>query len=1139
MTLYTIHRAYEKAMDDYADRFDDGVNATACLMDILRCSIQMKGVDCLAVAYRTLENGFEYVVDEGAEKVVYVMELIRAKNKFAFHNLTPSHFRGMLLNIRIRKKDKPKCFMFGEVQFKLERVINLLHKFESHRHYEYFRTLVKGNVEEVDDMLNKLFLFVNKVCPVPVLMSLLIAVMDKGEQTVAKDLTKHAKAWKRAFARISKAPMLLQWTSKLQDQKLKKVISNVATGPKSKTPRGQQKKKEAPALPLDRTGLYQMAIQTVLRKWNPKQYQVAQSVFSKISCYNVFNRANARVFDENHIQAALTTDEERAIWKTLREKAKESEDGLPLIKVTEMSTDGFGKYQFKHLSFQEFMAAYETLHSGETEGERHSWTEAYEDAKTTASVPFCESLVRCYLSDGQITVDSNNLRESSLKVARETDTYLLRALASQRLFPTHDPINLSGCSWITDLDLGTWTTKGSQTQSITLRGVPELTDKGVTILAEACREVTSIDLSGNLKITDASLFALANNCNGLLEVNVYGCRGLTDAGLAKLMMQCPRLFPANMRFHLSVAKCLGAVRASHMYPDLIEVDLRGQEGVTDAGLAHLAKLHPSRVLSRKKGDTFLNEVAKHHPDLETIDLHKCKLVTEDGLSNLLQKCSSIHPDKINSVNKGDAFLKTVANCRPWIQEIDLTDCQAVTDAGLAVLMSKCQALHPDKVKAAAKSSAFVKSVAENHTHIAEIDLLDANVTDEALAALITKCLSLHPDAVKSKQKGPLFLKAVMAHRDVLEKINLQGCAVAKDEDLALLLHKYPNMHPDKILSEEKGDNFIETVCTLHAPKLTGIDLNGCKAVSDAALAGLLDKCKRLQVDSILSSKKGDVFLSSVGMKRPLTTKIDLRGCEGVTDKGLADLLSKCKDLDPDNILSDAKGGSFLLAVGEHRKGLEELDLSQASGVTDTDLAKLVGLCPHLHPDKIKSNKKGDAFCSALAKHNANLEEIELSNCKGVTDSGLANLLTGCTKLHPDQVKSGVKASKFVEAVVNTRSDLETIDLSNARVTDDELAKLIEKCPKLYPSKIKSNSKADNFLTAVAQKRHDLTEIDLMECTHVTDAGLAKLIEHCPNLSPDNVLSLNKGDGLLKLSLRYLDHLHWHPLKCRNVGMPQS
>jgi len=68
------------------------------------------------------------------------------------------------------------------------------------------------------------------------------------------------------------------------------------------------------------------------------------------------------------------------------------------------------------------------------------------------------------------------------------------------------------------------------------------------------------------------------------------------------------------------------------------------------------------------------------------------------------------------------------------------------------------------------------------------------------------------------------------------------------------------------------------------------------AVGDAKLAELLEKCTQLLPETLLSEEKGDKFCEAVVKHHPEVTKLNLRGCKDITDKGLEKLIAGCKRL---------------------------------------------------------------------------------------------------------------------------------------------------------------------------------------------------------------------------------------------------
>jgi len=195
-------RVFEKALDDYWDRFADSVPATACVSDIVRCRFLCPSLEaCANVAQ---------VLIEGAPAW---LELIRVKNKF--RELDSAHFRNMLFNFRVHfcggcgalrdsavlehgcscdNKDQQERQQGGEgggcrltshifeIQVHHEQILGLSEKMHSHMYYEFFRT--KNDTikpEELDFMIDNQLQFFAEIRSSPVLLSLLILILDVGD----------------------------------------------------------------------------------------------------------------------------------------------------------------------------------------------------------------------------------------------------------------------------------------------------------------------------------------------------------------------------------------------------------------------------------------------------------------------------------------------------------------------------------------------------------------------------------------------------------------------------------------------------------------------------------------------------------------------------------------------------------------------------------------------------------------------------------------------------------------------------------------------------------------------------------------------------------------------------------------------
>ena len=233
-------------------------------------------------------------------------------------------------------------------------------------------------------------------------------------------------------------------------------------------------------------------------------------------------------------------------------------------------------------------------------------------------------------------------------------------------------------------------------------------------------------------------------------------------------------------------------------------------------------LHPDKVYTTKKGNAFLEGVSQNHQYLQSIDLAYCEDVTDMGLALLITKCPKLQADDVVSFAKGDKFLRAIADHRANISSIDLTDCFDVTDKGLAKLMEKCKDLHPNDVISEEKGDFFLEAVAEHQPHLKDIDVIGCPVTDAGLAKVMEKCHDMHPDAVKSFAKGDLFLTACAKYHKDITAINLKGCKIVTDDGLGKIMNACTGMTPASLVCHPaiRGASFFASVAKHHKGSVT-------------------------------------------------------------------------------------------------------------------------------------------------------------------------------------------------------------------------------------------------------------------------------------------------------------------------------
>jgi len=177
-------RVFEKALD-YWDRFSDGVPATACVMDIIRCRFLCRALEPIAEVAKVL------IHDDPPPWLV----LVRAKNKF--RELDSAHLRNILFNFHVLccakcgclanslldpcqcANPRPTSHLF-EIQVHHQQILELSDELHDHVYYEFFRSK-NQKADDLDFMINKQMQFFAEIRSSPVLLSLLILILGQGD----------------------------------------------------------------------------------------------------------------------------------------------------------------------------------------------------------------------------------------------------------------------------------------------------------------------------------------------------------------------------------------------------------------------------------------------------------------------------------------------------------------------------------------------------------------------------------------------------------------------------------------------------------------------------------------------------------------------------------------------------------------------------------------------------------------------------------------------------------------------------------------------------------------------------------------------------------------------------------------------
>ena len=166
----------------------------------------------------------------------------------------------------------------------------------AHDHYNYFRALLASEYSALDEMLERVLIFLEQVSGVPVLLSMIVLI----------------------FAAEAGASGLTLWE----------------------------------VMPASLWELYNTAIAAALRRRLPNErIELAKSMMRRVAVHNHFSQQ--RQFQMTEVVRVLSPHpEELALWNSLHDNPQL---GIPLVKTLERGdgVESDSLYQMKHLSFQE------------------------------------------------------------------------------------------------------------------------------------------------------------------------------------------------------------------------------------------------------------------------------------------------------------------------------------------------------------------------------------------------------------------------------------------------------------------------------------------------------------------------------------------------------------------------------------------------------------------------------------------------------------------------------------------------------------------------------------------------------------------------------------------------------------------
>ncbi|XP_051978879.1 F-box/LRR-repeat protein 20-like isoform X3 [Xyrauchen texanus] len=446
----------------------------------------------------------------------------------------------------------------------------------------------------------------------------------------------------------------------------------------------------------------------------------------------------------------------------------------------------------------------------------------------------------------------------------------------------------------------------------------------------------SLALPGS-SITESSLLGLLPHLTGLQKLDLQGLDSLFMSGA----------FLSREEHRQQV---------QHALRNLQELDLSDLRYLSDLSFNRLTSCTPKLCQLSLAGCHIAFEFDPYRGC--PVGSGSSALVSLRNILSLLQKqASTLRRLDLSRTSITPESLRSIAQVPGLcLEELSLHGCKELTDYSMEILCKQQNALKTLDLSACTElTSRTVLAVA---TELKDLQLLtlsqDWKITDKGLAEL----MALH----------------------CLRALDLSECLHVIGVDLV------------KGLSSPQPRAQLET-----------LSLRNCTYIRDAVIYSLTQllgsNLKKLDLTSCVYLT--DLSVRAIATYLPALVVLRLGWCKEISDWGLLGMVEPTKDCEPRDkeekprLVTDEDLGTFkeqegasLLAL----RGLQELDLSACSKLTDTSITQVLRFPELRHLSLSMLPEISDESLVSVAYHCCSLTSLALSHCPQISDQGMARAL---------------------------------------------------------------------------------------------------------------------------------------------------
>ncbi|KAI9055132.1 hypothetical protein LZ554_000097 [Drepanopeziza brunnea f. sp. 'monogermtubi'] len=249
--------------------------------------------------------------------------------------------------------------------------------------------------------------------------------------------------------------------------------------------------------------------------------------------------------------------------------------------------------------------------------------------------------------------------------------------------------NLEGCKNFQRSTLHNLLKNNERLASLTLTGLPAVTNSTCKIIAKSCPSLEMFNVSWCTHMDARGVQTVINGCPKLKDLRAGELRGFHNLEVAQ------DIFDTNNLERLVLSGC------SDITDEALQIILHGKEPdldiLTDIPIVPIRKLrHLDLSRCSRLTNAGIRTLAHLVPALEGLQLSGCMALTDNALTNVLATIPKLtHLDLEELSELTNSFLSehlAKAPCAPSLEHLSISYCENIGDTGMLPVIRACTSL---------------------------------------------------------------------------------------------------------------------------------------------------------------------------------------------------------------------------------------------------------------------------------------------------------------------------------------------------------------------------------------------------------------------------------------------------------------